>query len=268
VRLAPSIAAAAFAVSLAISSAPASAGEAEQKQALELYAKGKEAYKEGRFEDAVKLIDAAYALHPEPVLLYNLARAHEGLGDFPKAIAAYEKYLTTEKQIADRGAIEQKVTSLKRTVEEQARLARERDEALKAKAGAERPQDPKEPPRDPAKEGDSRGPSPWPWTIAALGAGGLVAGGVLGGLALLQERRGRGGPDPARRRDAARGGRRPRAGLDHFVHRRRRRARGRRRVGYRGRRARVASERRRRLAARARRPGRRERDRQLLSVTF
>lgn len=193
-RLAPPLAAAALALALALSSAPASAGEAEQKQALELYAKGKEAYKEGRFEDAVKLIDAAYALHPEPVLLYNLARAHEGLGDFPKAIAAYEKYLTTEKQIADRGAIEQKVTSLKRTVEEQARLARERDEALKAKAGAERPQDPKEPPRDPAKEGDSRGPSPWPWTIAALGAGGLVAGGVLGGLALSKNDEAEGAP--------------------------------------------------------------------------
>lgn len=180
------IALAAVVVALAsLAALPAHAGPAEQKQALELFGKGKEAYKAGRFEDAVKLLEAAYALHPEPVLLYNLARAQEGLGKFPEAIAAYEKYLASEKEIPDRAGIEQKVANLKRTVEEQDRLARERDEALKKK---EQPGDATSaqstPPPKPAPPEERPGPSPWPWTIAALGAGGLVAGGVLGGLAL------------------------------------------------------------------------------------
>jgi tetratricopeptide (TPR) repeat protein len=146
----------------------------DQQQALRLFEQGKQAYREGRFEDSVKLLEQAFALVPEPVLLYNLARAHEGTGNFPSAIEAYERYLKSEQEIPDRGAIEQKLTSLKRTVAERERLAKERDEALQKKEAAPEPR--LEPPPSQL--------TPWPWLVASVGAGGLVSGGVLGSLAL------------------------------------------------------------------------------------
>lgn len=152
-------------------SRPATASQRER--ALDLFEKGKTAYREGRFEEAVELLTEAYALEPVPVLLYNLARAEEGKGAFAEAIAAYERYLATEKEIPDRGAIEQKITSLRRTIEEREALAKERDEAKRREA---------EKPSMGRAEPDVA--SPWPWVVAAAGVGGTVAGAVLGGLAL------------------------------------------------------------------------------------
>ncbi|NUP06888.1 MAG: tetratricopeptide repeat protein [Polyangiaceae bacterium] len=160
----------------------AHAGEPERKQALELFEQSKGEYRAGRFTEAVALLEKAYALHPEPVLLYNLARAHEGLGEFAKAVEEYERYLTSATEIPDRGAIEQKVTSLKRTIEEQARLEKERDEAMKKQA-EEREARPSKP-VGPAPEKTTRSPSPIPWIVVGIGAGGLGAGIATGVLAL------------------------------------------------------------------------------------
>jgi tetratricopeptide (TPR) repeat protein len=153
--------------------------QADQARALELFEQGRAAYREGRFSDSVSLLREAYALVPEPVLLYNLARAHEGLGEFPEAVDAYERYLATAKDIADRGAIERKLVSLRRELEDRERLARERDEALNAKR--ERA-DASAGPSD--SELHSAGASPWPWVIAGLGGAVIAAGGVFGSMAL------------------------------------------------------------------------------------
>lgn len=118
-----------------------------QGKALALFEKSDKAYKAGKFEDAVKLLNDAYKLHPEPILLYNLGRAQEGMGDIPGAIASYERYLKDAKRIQDRGAIERRVATLKaleeqkdteaqRLAEEEAR--RKQAEADKAVAEAER----------------------------------------------------------------------------------------------------------------------------------
>jgi tetratricopeptide (TPR) repeat protein len=157
---------------------PAAAFADESRaQALALFDEGKKAYQEGRFEDAATLLDRAYALHPEPVLLYNLARAREGMGQLDAAIVAYEKYLREAGNIPDRGAIEGKVGMLKRDVAEKKRLAAERDAAMRLP-------DPPKPPPPPPEE--SSAPLAWPWVIAGVGAAGLAVGGALGGVALAK----------------------------------------------------------------------------------
>jgi tetratricopeptide (TPR) repeat protein len=148
-------------------------------QALALFEDGKKAYQEGRFEEAVKLLERAHQLHPEPVLLYNLARAREGLGQYETAVVAYEQYLREAGNIPDRGAIEVKVTNLKRDIEEKKRLAAERDAAMRL------PDPPKKQTEAP-KPDSGPGPSPWPWVIAGVGAAGLAVGGALGGVALAK----------------------------------------------------------------------------------
>src|SRR5436190_6871538 len=74
---------------------PASKATTEA-QALDLFEKGSDAYQKGRFAEAVELLQKAYALKREPVLLYNLGRAYEGLGDAKNAARAYSEYLGSE----------------------------------------------------------------------------------------------------------------------------------------------------------------------------
>ena len=79
--------------------------------------------------DAVELLVRAREIHPEPVLLYNLARAYEALGELDEALAAYRQYLTERPDTEDRGAIETRIAALESQIAERARLERERRDA-------------------------------------------------------------------------------------------------------------------------------------------
>ncbi len=104
-------------IAIAAHTATAQPTPGDRARALELFRDSDAHYKRGEFEKAAELLRDAYALHPEPILLYNLARALEGLGDFPGAIEQYERYLNADTQIADRGAIERRVATLRAQVE-------------------------------------------------------------------------------------------------------------------------------------------------------
>lgn len=65
----------------------------DRDQALALFEQSDKAYKAGNFEEAAKLLREAYSLYPEPLLLYNLGRAQEGMGDSRGAVQSYEQYL-------------------------------------------------------------------------------------------------------------------------------------------------------------------------------
>src|SRR5262249_38752530 len=67
----------------------AKGGSTAEERAFDLFEKSKVAYREGRFAEAADLLAEAYKAKPEPVLLYNLGRACEGLGDLQRAIGAY-----------------------------------------------------------------------------------------------------------------------------------------------------------------------------------
>ncbi len=56
-----------------------------QDRALALFELSGEKYRAGDFEGAVELLTEAYDLFPEPVILYNLARAYEGMGESVRA---------------------------------------------------------------------------------------------------------------------------------------------------------------------------------------
>ena len=172
------------------SAATSDAQAKDKAEALALFEQGRAAYRDGQFAESVKLFTKAYALQPEPVLLYNLARSQEGLGDYPAAVDAYERYLAQAKDVKDRGSIEQRVATLRKSIAEKERLGRERDEAERAKEQAK--------PR-PAGEGgeptaQTASPSPWPWALVGVGAAGVVVGGILGGVALSKNSSADGAP--------------------------------------------------------------------------
>jgi tetratricopeptide (TPR) repeat protein len=133
------------------------ADEAETK-ALALFEQSAKAYDAGRFSEAISLLEQAYALKKEPVLLYNLGRAYEGAGQEAKAADAYEGFLRAQPDAQDRGALEQRVATLRRQVAEK--------EAL-AKRAREKP-----PPE--------RSANVTPWVVTGIGVAGVGTGVVFG----------------------------------------------------------------------------------------
>ena len=160
--------AAALSVSFVLSSAHVAAAPHDAR-AVELFQQSADRYREGRFREAADLLREAYAREPEPLLLFNLGRACEGMGDAPCAIDAYTRFLAA-KTPSDRGAIESRVATLKRQVDEKARLERS---AAQASA-----------PREAPAPAPARAPSVIPWIVAGVGAAGLGVTVGLGSAAL------------------------------------------------------------------------------------
>jgi tetratricopeptide (TPR) repeat protein len=125
-------------------------------QALDLFEQSEAAYDSGRFADAIALLRRSYELRREPVLLYNLGRAYEGLGDLPNAAQSYEAFLASQPNASDRGALQRRIATLRQQLAER--------EALRRQVEGRRP----------------RGPSALPWLLAGIGAAGLVTGGAFG----------------------------------------------------------------------------------------
>jgi tetratricopeptide (TPR) repeat protein len=97
----------------AAASAPSSAPAGDiRTQAAALYREGAGLFKEGRFREAGERFQAAYNLDPSPILLYNLARAAEELGDATTAISHYKAYLARYPQADDRAEVERRIRVL------------------------------------------------------------------------------------------------------------------------------------------------------------
>lgn len=137
--------------------------DARNAQALDLFEKSEVAYDTGRFADAIALLRRSYELKKEPVLLYNLGRAYEGLGDLGAAAQSYEAFLAAQPNTQDRGALERRIATLRRQLAERDAL---RKQALE-RSNQERPS----------------APSAVPWVVVGVGAAGLAAGGFFGLMA-------------------------------------------------------------------------------------
>lgn len=153
-------------------------GSSEKTRAADLFKKSADAYLKGDFTQAIALLDEAYQLDPQPVLLYNLARAHEGLGHLDEAITLYERYLTQEPTSPDRGAIEQRIVTLRRQRDERAAVEKDRAQVEKERAAVERQRAAPPPPPPPP-----RPRSIYPYVVGGAGVVGLVTGTVFGLLA-------------------------------------------------------------------------------------
>ncbi|MFO0727353.1 MAG: hypothetical protein U1E65_26485 [Myxococcota bacterium] len=159
-----------------------------REQALRLFDQSEAEYQSGHFQEAATLLEQAYALHPQPILLYNLARAKEGAGDYPGAIDAYRRYLAEAKEVRDRGAIEGRVLTLEKTVRERAALLEPRPSPPPAVPPPIAAPSPEPPPRV----------GPVPLVIGGLGVLGLGAGIIVGSVALSDHQSAAAAPDQAR----------------------------------------------------------------------
>lgn len=68
----------------------------EAAEALET--QGREAYAAGRFQEAYRAFESAFAQDPRPKLLYNMARCLEKLAKFNEAIEILQRYLSVHRE--------------------------------------------------------------------------------------------------------------------------------------------------------------------------
>jgi tetratricopeptide (TPR) repeat protein len=148
-------------------------------RARALTLEAKSAFNEGRFTQAAELLEQAYALEPSPSLLYNRARALQQAGDKRRAIEAWERYLASQPNASDEGAIRSSIQQLQGELASEAQLA-ERARAEKDRADREARERAQ---AEAALGARARTPSPWPWVAAGLGLAGVGVGGTLGAVA-------------------------------------------------------------------------------------
>lgn len=75
-------------------------------------------YSQARFAEAADEFEAAYAIHPHPLLLHNVYLARRDLGDLPGAVDALTRYLAsaTDLSAADRRLLEGRLATMQRQV--------------------------------------------------------------------------------------------------------------------------------------------------------
>lgn len=169
---------------------PPAADKADKARAADLFKKSADAYMKGDFAQAIKLLDEAYALDPQPVLVYNQARAHEGLGHLDEAITLYETYLQREPSSPDRGAIEQRVATLKKEKEDRERVEKEKADVAAQKAQQDEQQKALEQRERDAAQSPPRKRSVLPYVVGGVGVAGIATGSIFGILALGQQSKG------------------------------------------------------------------------------
>lgn len=151
---------------------PAAEARSPRARALEIFREGRSAYEKGEFAAASALLQQAYEIHPEPVLLYDLGRVFESMGELERAKDAYARFLLADPGAVDRGAIEKRIETLGRQIAEKNRPSLDEKVAEKNR-----------PKRD-EKVAVKRSVSLLPWVVAGVGVGGLGAGIVLGQVSL------------------------------------------------------------------------------------
>ena len=93
------------------------------EQARALYTEGVALFKAEKYSEAAKRFQGAYDLDSSPILLYNLARAHERAGNAYAAITQYNLYLKRFPKADDRAAVEDRIKILE-AVRKQAQFGR------------------------------------------------------------------------------------------------------------------------------------------------
>lgn len=93
--------------------------EAEAKdRARVLFQSGVEAYREGKFYDAVAIFLETQRVYPDTQLCFNIARAYENLGNASAALRYYRDYLRQADRPSDGEEVRERVRKLEQRVAE------------------------------------------------------------------------------------------------------------------------------------------------------
>jgi tetratricopeptide (TPR) repeat protein len=156
-----------------VSAAGAGAEErGAHEKGAELAEVARRLFESGHADQALPLAEEAYRLTGEPILLYNIARGQEQLGDLPEAIAAYRRFLDARPDFEAKPAIVQRMATLQRLLDERARADREHQQRI-AELEEEKRRILERPPE-----------ATGPWVSVGVGAASVGVAAVVAGAAL------------------------------------------------------------------------------------
>lgn len=157
---------AALTLSVGLTLAPKAAAAANATaDAKAAYDRGTVHFKARDFGAALADFEKAYKLDPSPVLLYNIARCHEEMGEVDKAKANFTAYLKRVPNAPDRADVERRIRVMEAVA---ARTSR----APVTAAGAPGVGDSVQP--------RSSGPSALVWGVLGAGTAAIIAGAIFG----------------------------------------------------------------------------------------
>ncbi|GMV41520.1 MAG: hypothetical protein AMXMBFR64_32360 [Myxococcales bacterium] len=103
----------AWALAALLGATPAAA-QAPQPESFEtVYTRAKEAFAAGEFLKAADLLERAYSLRPDARLMWNIGRSLEAVGEYERAIDAYERYLAGAPDDSERKSAMERLVSCK-----------------------------------------------------------------------------------------------------------------------------------------------------------
>jgi len=92
--------------------APTRADEARKRRVADLVAVGTRHFQAGEYDEAVKALEAAYALEANPLFLFNIAQAQRKAGRPAEALAGYRRFLAVAPSSPLAPEAEQRVAEL------------------------------------------------------------------------------------------------------------------------------------------------------------
>lgn len=102
---------------------PAKASPEESLQAKAAYQAGVEHFKAKRYADAIREFNKAYRVDPNPVLVFNMARAFEELQEYDSAIEYYKRYLEMAPESEDSASVAETLRALELLKKRNAEMA-------------------------------------------------------------------------------------------------------------------------------------------------
>lgn len=97
--------------------APAAATDPTTK-ARQLFTRGQTLYGQARYSDAIAAFEEAYVLKPHPVILFNVGKCWEQLGETAKALRSYRDYLRLLPDATDKDTVSDAIANLERRLKE------------------------------------------------------------------------------------------------------------------------------------------------------
>lgn len=91
---------------------PTSVVEADREWANSYYEKGMDAFRAGRYREAINAFREADRIAPSPALSFDVALAHEQLGEVARALEHYREYLRRAPDASERTRIEERISEL------------------------------------------------------------------------------------------------------------------------------------------------------------
>src|SRR5262245_24150773 len=85
--------------------------ESQLATAKQHFERGKELYRTGKYEEAIREFNQADRVRPSPILIFNIGLALERLGRCKDAILHFERYLREQPDADNRADTEQKIAA-------------------------------------------------------------------------------------------------------------------------------------------------------------